>query len=327
MNLSIFSSKLIKMKLHNPNFKSIDKKPIVQSLLVTTALVGAYTLLGSLKILKASPGVNQWQTNVIKIQSYADRQHSNINLALVGSSLTANIPADRLGDRSIDLALNGGCAQTGLAVIIKQTVKPKVLLVEINQTIARKVDKQLIESNYNPILYTVRGYFPGLREEYKPSSQIVLRVEELRHKFKTGNRAIAQQPERPPSTTSGQPNLTGQLLAQAIERNAQPLSAQEKTSLRTEAEYIKSQISEIERGGTQVILFNVPGDHQLEQTIAVKQSQAFMKELFPDRDFDWMPAPPARKWVTGDGVHLIKSDAIIYADFLRDRLKTSMQRG
>jgi hypothetical protein len=48
-----------------------------------------------------------------------------------------------------------------------------------------------------------------------------------------------------------------------------------------------------------------------------------MKELFPVNNFDWLPEPAARKWLTGDGAHLIPSDAKVYANFLKDRLQTS----
>ncbi len=303
------------------NFKSIEH-PIFYSLLTTLALLITYSLLGSIRLLKPSTGVNQWQSNVIRVQNYAHQQHQKSEIILVGSSIAANIPTELIGDKTITLALNGGCAQTGLEAVIRQAVKPKILLVEINNTIVRKVDRQLIESNYNPILYTVHHYLPSFREEYKPSSQLVLRLEELRSKFKQGDRA-AQRPKSDRQGTTEHSNLAGQILTQAIQDNSRSLSAAEKSNLRTEAQYIKSQIAKLERDGTQVILFNAPGDYQLQNTLAVKQTQVLMKELFPEPNFDWIPAPPPRQWVTGDGVHLIKSDAIVYASFLRDHLKIS----
>jgi hypothetical protein len=309
------------MKLPTSNFK-LMAQPIGYSLLTATALLITYSLLGSMRLLKPSTGVNQWQSNIIKIQNYSHQQHLKIDVILVGSSIAANIPAESIGDNNLNLALNGGCSQTGLEAVIRQAVKPKILLVEINNTINRKIDKQIVESNYNPVLYAFHHYLPSFREEYKPSSQLILRLEELRSKLKQGNRLVAQ-PKNEQQLTTNHRNLTGQILAQAIQDNSKPLSAAEKSILSTEAQYIKSQISKIERDGTQVILFNVPGDSQLENTLAVKQSQVLMKDLFPDRSFDWLPAPPSRQWATDDGVHLIKSDAIIYANFVRERLKIS----
>jgi hypothetical protein len=314
MNLSTSNSKLI-------------RTPAIQSLAMTLLLLTGYSLLGSFNILKPSEGLNQWQSNIIRLQKYSYQNHARLNIVLVGSSLTANIPVDLIGEYIINLGLNGGCTQTGLEVAIRQDVKPKILLVEINNTINRKVDRQVIESNYNPVLYNFRRYLPSFREEYKPATQIILRFDELRNNFKKVGKPVEKKIDDEKTehqqSTDGHNSLGDKLISQLIQSNSKPLSSQERSLLKQEAQYIKSQISKIERDGTHVILFNVPGDHRLENTLAVKQSRLLMKELFPANNFDWLPEPPDRQWLTGDGAHLTKSDARVYANFLKDRLQTS----
>jgi hypothetical protein len=292
---------------------------------MTLSLLTGYSLLGSFNLLKSSDGFNQWQNNIVKLQKYAYQHHSKLNVALVGSSIVANIPADLIGEYVVNLGLNGGCTQTGLEAAIRQDVKPKILLVEINNTIDRKVDKQVIESNYNPVLYNFRRYLPAFREEYKPSTQLILRLDELRNKFKQAGNPVEKpiddrKTDRSPSTDKLD-SLGDKLVSQLIQSNSNPLSSQERNLLTQEAQYIRSKISQIERDGTHIILFNVPGDHRLENTLAVKQSRLLMKKLFPPNNFEWLPEPPTRKWLTGDGVHLTKSDARVYANFLKDRLQ------
>jgi hypothetical protein len=314
MNLYIFNSKIV-------------KNPVAQSLFVTLSFLTGYSLLGNFNILKSSEGFNQWQGNIVRLQKYAYDRHSQLNLVVVGSSLTANIPTDLIDKHVVNLGLNGGATQTGLEVAIRQNVKPKFLLVEINNTITRKIDKQVIESNYNPFLYNLRRYIPSFREEYKPSSQTILMLDEFRNKFKKPAKPVEQKINTKQTdsqqSTDERSSLSNTIVSQLIQSNSQPLSAQEKNLLTQEARYIKSQISTIERDGTHVILFNVPGDHRLENTLAVKQSRLLMKELFPVNNFEWLPEPPARKWLTGDGAHLIPADAKVYADFLKDRLQIS----
>lgn len=314
MNLYIFNSKIV-------------KNPVVQSLIVTASFLAGYSLLYNFNILKSSEGFNQWQGNIVRLQRYAYDRHEKLNLVLVGSSLTANIPSDIIDRQTIGLGLNGGATQTGLETVIRQDIKPKILLVEVNNTIDRKIDKQVIESNYNPFLYTLRHHAPIFREEYKPSIQLILMFDNIRNKFKKTpkpaekpidvDRADSQQ------STEEHSSLSDTIVSQLIQSNSQPLSAKEKNLLTQEAEYIKSQITKIKRDGTQVILYNIPGDHRLENTLAVKQSQLLMKELFPASNFEWLPEPPARKWQTRDGAHLIPSDAKVYAIFLKDRLQIS----
>ncbi|WP_310429102.1 hypothetical protein [Chamaesiphon sp. VAR_48_metabat_135_sub] len=318
------------MNLPVLNFKLI-KNPIIHSLLVTLFLSIGYSLLGGLKVLQPSEGVNQWQRNVIRIQRYSYQPYSKLNVVLVGSSLTDNIPTDKIGDYIINLGMSGGCAQTGLEAIIRQDIKPKLLLVELNHTIRIQADKKIIESNYNPVLYPLRRYLPSFREEYKPSVQIILMFHtlskifhELIYQSQVVDRQIKTQKDlgekEDKPLTSEYKKLGDRLISQAIQNNSKLLSEGEKSSLRQESQHIKSQISKIEHDGTQVILFNVPGDYRLKSTLSVKEYRIFMKELFPSNNFDWLPEPPSREWLTGDGVHLVKSDARIYADFLRGRL-------
>lgn len=316
MNLYIFNSKVV-------------KHPVAQSLFITLFFLTGYSLLGNLNILKSSGGFNQWQGNIVRLQKYAYDRHLKLDLVLVGSSLTANIPTDIIGKHVVNLGLNGGATQTGLEVAIRQEVKPKFLLVEINNTITRKIDKQVIESNYNPFLYNLRRYVPSFREEYKPSIQTILMFDELRNKFKKPakpvEKKIAAEKTDSQESTDEHSSLGNTIVSQLIQSNSQPLSAKEKNLLTQEAQYIKLQISKIERDGTHVILYNVPGDHRLENTLAVRQSRLLMKELFPANNFEWLPEPPARQWLTGDGAHLIPSDAKVYADFLKARLPMSVK--
>jgi hypothetical protein len=313
MNLYIFNSKIV-------------KHPVTQSLLVTLSFLTGYSLLGNFNILKSSAGFNQWQGNIVRLQKYAYDRHSKLNVVVVGSSLTANIPTDLIGKHVVNLGLNGGATQTGLETAIRQEVKPKILLVEINNTITRKIDKQVIESNYNPFLYNLRRYIPSFREEYKPSIQTILMLDEFRNKFKKTAKPVEKKidTEKTDVQQSNEHSSLGDtIVSQLIQSNSQPLSVKEKNLLTQEAQHIQSQILKIERDGTHVILFNVPGDHRLENTLAVKQSRLLMKELFPVNNFDWLPEPPTRKWLTGDGAHLIPSEAKVYANFLKDRLQIS----
>jgi hypothetical protein len=313
MNLYIFNSKIV-------------KHPVTQSLLVTLSFLTGYSLLGNFNILKSSAGFNQWQGNIVRLQKYAYDRHSKLNVVVVGSSLTANIPTDLIDKHVVNLGLNGGATQTGLETAIRQEVKPKILLVEINNTITRKIDKQVIESNYNPFLYNLRRYIPSFREEYKPSIQTILMLDEFRNKFKKTAKPVEKKidTEKTDVQQSNEHSSLGDtIVSQLIQSNSQPLSVKEKNLLTQEAQYIQSQILKIERDGTHVILFNVPGDHRLENTLAVKQSRLLMKELFPVNNFDWLPEPPTRKWLTGDGAHLIPSEAKVYANFLKDRLQIS----
>ena len=124
MNLFTSSSNLI-------------RNSVVQSLVVTLSLLTGYSLLGSFNLLKSSDGLNQWQSNIIKLQKYAYQHHSKFNVVLVGSSIAANIPADLIGKYVVNLGLNGGCTQRMFGKYKQAPVEKKLpRIVRLNKILS-----------------------------------------------------------------------------------------------------------------------------------------------------------------------------------------------
>lgn len=196
----------------------------------------------------------------------------------------------------------------------RRQYKPSLVLAEINDTISRKIDADLISSIYDPFFYFVRLYFPVFREEYRPVSILVDSMKGERKKEIKGAKA--------PREEEGMPNT--ELYKRALERivkdRSAPLSEKEKETLRQEAEFIKNQIAHLKKAGVRVVLYDVPGEKEVETTTKEKQVRELLGELFPRDTFEWLPSPPAREWRTSDGVHLIRSHARDYALFLREQL-------
>ena len=86
-----------------------------------------------------------------------------------------------------------------------------------------------------------------------------------------------------------------------------------------EADLMRNKIAEIKKNtGAKVILFDMPRESRVNATLRIKQVQELAKKLFPPDRFEWLPPPKEREWRTNDGVHLIRSDARDFAEFLRD---------
>ncbi|HEY9611974.1 hypothetical protein [Allocoleopsis sp.] len=309
MNLSIFNSKFLKNR-------------ILRSLIAVFSFLSIYQFLIITKLVKPSNGMHQWQNNLIRLQRYAYQDFSNLNLVIVGSSIANNLPASDIGSSVINLAMSGGCAQTGIESVARKSSKPAILLIEINETINRKVDEQAIRSIYNPFLYNLRLYIPMLREEYQPVSTLSPRVFSIVNKIMSLARLV-NKPKTIRSVASGtnrDNQLTKTLINQAIEKYTTPLSEKEKSLFREEAEHIKFQISKLNKDGVRVVLFDIPRDPHLQATVQGKQLKALAKELFPVSNYEWLPEPAPRDWITYDGVHLVTSDAKDYTAFLKNQL-------
>ena len=129
----------------------------------------------------SSNGIQQWDKNFIKIQKYAYINNSKSRVVVVGSSLANNISGYFDADIFTNLAIPGGCSQTGIEAFKRSKLKSSILLVEINGTITRKIDESTIDSIYNPLFYDLRSYFPILRQEYQPVSAGLSTLNSIRH--------------------------------------------------------------------------------------------------------------------------------------------------
>lgn len=309
------------MNLFTFNFK-IFQVNAIRSLIVAFSMLSIYHSLIVTKVIKGSNGINVWQDNFIRLQRYAYQDYSQLNIVIVGSSLTANLPTTDLDYSVINLGMSGSCTQTGMEAVLRKSSKPALLIVEINETINRKIDDRTIDSIYNPFFYTMRLYFPMLKEEYKPVSIVEPMVIHLMKDIIKAS-GFTKKQKVTNSTVKGVNKLTDTLISQAIEKAKNPLSEMEKSLLRQEAESIKIQLAKIKGEGVRVVLYDVPRDPRLQATVKEKQLEALMKELFPANDFEWLPKPPPRYWKTYDGLHLVSSDAKDYVAFLKNQLLTS----
>ncbi|MEG4278466.1 hypothetical protein QUA62_13455 [Microcoleus sp. MON1_C1] len=305
-------------------FVKFQLRPILRPLLIFLFLMSFYQVLVSGGVLPASEGVSLIQNNIVKAQRYVYQDDSDLKMVMVGSSLAANLNIKDIGEGVKSIALGGGASQTGLEIVKRSKSKPPIVLVEINDTIVRKIDTELIDSLYHPIFYWLRQYLPMMREEYRPIS---IFVDYFKNRSKQNQKMTREALDR----LEGR-NLTPELSQKAIQSivdiQSQPLSEQDAENIKKEAEFIKSQLAEInKKSGAKVVLFDIPQESRVNAAIRKKQVQELAKKLFPPERFEWLPPPKEREWRTNDGVHLIRSDARDFAEFLRDKLLSKVAAG
>lgn len=239
-------------------------------------------------------------------------------MVMVGSSLAANLQVKDIGEGVKSIALGGGASQTGLEIVKRSKSKPPIVLVEINDTIVRKIDAEVVDSLYHPIFYWLRQYLPMMREEYRPIS---IFVDSLKSQSKQNTKLMTREALDSLEGRNLTPELSQRAIETTVDIQSQPLSEKDAKSMKLEADLIKKQIVEIKKNsGAKVFLFDIPLESQVNGTIRMKQVRELAKQLFsPDR-FEWLPPPPPQEWRTNDGIHLIRSDARDFAEFLRDKL-------
>jgi hypothetical protein len=238
-------------------------------------------------------------------------------MVIVGSSLAANLNEKHMGEDVKSIAFGAGATKTGLEIIKRSKSKPQSVLVEINDVdFIRKIDAKLVDSLYHPIFYWMRKYLPMLREEYRPVSVFI-------NCFKSRSQQNLERMSREEldSLESGNitPKLSQEAIQTAVENESKPLSEKDAETIKQEADLMRNQIAEIKKNtGAKVVLFDIPRESRVNATLRIKQVQELAKKVFPSDRFEWLPPPKEREWRTNDGIHLIRSDARDFAEFLRD---------
>jgi hypothetical protein len=298
-------------------FAKFQFRSILRPVLVCLFIMTFYQVLVSGGVLPASDGSSLIQNNIVKAQRYVYQNNADIQMVMVGSSLSANLKVKEIGDRVSSIALGGGASQTGLEIIKRSKNKPPIVLVEINDTISRKIDTDFVNSLYNPVFYWLRRYLPMLREEYRPVS---IFIDALKNRSKQDRNLSKEELDRLEARNIT-PELSQKGIQMAVEVESKPLSEKDTEILKKEADAIKSQIAEIKKDGkVRLVLFDIPIESTVDAAIRRKQVRALMRNLFPADSFEWLSPPPPREWLTNDGIHLIRSDARDFAQFLRAKL-------
>lgn len=252
-----------------------------------------------------SPGINQWQENVIQAERYLYNRKA-APLVLVGSSLAANLDLEALDPAAVNLGMAGGCSQTGLAVVRRRRPLPQQVLIEVNETLDRRLDQDFITRLTQPILRPIRQVFSSFRGEYTPLSVVVSWLKGADEPEVTPREAIVASP------------LRQQEIKRLVQENQRPPDAQLTALLDREAQTLRTQIQQLENRGVAVLLFNPPVESVLQDTPRQAAIQAQLRSQLPPDQYHWLP-DAAGDWLTSDGLHLTPQDVTQYMDWLSRR--------
>lgn len=253
-----------------------------------------------------SPGINQWQENIIHAERYLYQQQP-APLVLVGSSLAANLELAELDPEAVNLGMAGGCSQTGLAVLLQRQPLPETVLIEINDTLDRQLDQDFVRQITQPILRPIRQGLSSFRGEYTPLSVMVSWLKG------------SDPPEVvPPDVTKASP-LRQQEIERLTAENQVAPEPEFVTLLDQEVTVIKQQISQLEKAGVEVILFNPPIETELQNTPRQRAVQGELRSQFPDTQYRWLSNAPG-DWLTSDGLHLTLQEVERYTNWLGEQI-------
>lgn len=284
---------------------------------VSVAIFACYQALIFGHAIPASDGNSQWEDNLIRAQDYACGSSTVPSLALVGTSLAANLKADYFGPGTVNLGMAGGSVQTGLALVVRAPHKPRTLLVEMDDKVAAPSDAKTLGAVFGPLGQISCHALPALRVEYRPASVVISTLKRW-----TKRRSGLSDEARDAAEPIDQ-NLRRQLVSQELAAQAVPLSREQEAALQAGAQTVRARASRLQRDGVRVVLFEPPGEAAVQASPRQRQVRLLLHRLFPSGPYQWLPAPSGQDWTTRDGVHLIRRDARRYAAYVQAWLRRS----
>jgi len=298
-------------------FVKFQLRSILRPVLIFMFLMSFYQVLVSGGVLPASEGVTQRQHNIIRAQRYVYRDDSDLKMVIVGSSLAGNLNEKHIGEGVKTIAFGAGSSKTGLEIVKRSKSKPQIVLVEMNDVnFLRKLDSELLDSLYHPIYYWMRQYLRMLREEYRPASVF---INSFKSRLQQNLERMSRKELDSLESRNVTPEISQKVIQTVVDNESKPLSEKDAETMIQEADLMRNQIAEIKKNiGVKVVLFEIPRESRVNATLRMKQVRELAKKLFPPDRFEWLPPPKEREWRTNDGIHLIRSDARDFAEFLRD---------
>ena len=285
-------------------FISSSNNFIFKSLITFLLLSSIYTLW----ILFFNPSVttfqNQWVENYATAQEYIyNNNDKKYNIVIVGSSMANRLIEKKLDDEIYNLSFAGSGVITCLNILIKSDKIPKKVLIESN-IIERRIDKEMIDRLFTPIVWKIKKYIPLLQEKYKPINIFLSYIFEVLGKTKK-------------DTYRPKPN--NEIFEKLLINNIDSNSVSKNFLNNEEINELKKLIKYLQARGVQIIFFRMPVDQKVANTHSYSERAIFLNKQFNGLLF--MPMPVDQNYETSDGIHLTYQGAQKFSTTLNKWIK------
>jgi hypothetical protein len=264
------------------------------------------TLLCALLLMLAYAGLLQaWRprltlapstalTNRLFVENYAyGKPAPNV---LVGSSMSQRISSASLGPAFTNLALSGGSALTGLAILADSPAQPRRVFIEINRS-ADGADEKLLHATFDEPGFTARRHIAALRKSYQPLSLV--------YGLLRGRNREQQESDLNAAQRRG-------LIATTRAQLAVPVPA---GMLAARMEELKTLVAKVRARGIEPVFYEMPIEPGLEDSVQMRQVRNAVHAAFPAAC--WLTLDPPGGAHTNDGLHLQLKDAAAVGAILR----------
>lgn len=229
---------------------------------------------------------SQYKNNISTAQRYL-YDYPKSPIVIVGSSRAANLDILLLQKSDIfNLSFKASGPISGLSLIRKSELKPKIVLVEIN-SILYDVDSLLLEKVMATIPFRLKKVLPSLREEYQPVNVFFNILMNLYNR------------QRPVNV------FDKQRFAKAVTIKKKVYSEHPDSNLLLKRlDKLSMLIEYLSNQGIKPIFFEMPMYSELQDSPRANKIRSAVLTRFPMGKYLWIEGLSVFDKGTSDGVHL-----------------------
>lgn len=258
------------------------------------------------RITHISNSQHIWQENINKAQRFLYSKDSMTSV-IVGSSLSNRLIMDSLPG-IYNLSLQGQNIYDGLAVIFRKKYMPSTVFIEMNIVLGVE-NKTFTRSLFSPVTYTIRKYFPSLRNEYQPVGQLGKIAMNAIEKIQPESKLLKSVP------------VSSEMFEKTINLRIREYSVKPDTVvINARRAALRKYVSKLESRGVTVVFFEMPVNERLSKlSMPCCVRQAFYSTFPPDK-YTYIPMPDCSEYHTRDGEHLSPEEALRYTTYFKSQI-------
>ncbi|MEA2903863.1 MAG: hypothetical protein QOI12_1250 [Alphaproteobacteria bacterium] len=289
------------------------------------AIFAGYNVLLAVVRPQATPSSDLGMRNRVVAERYFDGGVAPA--VIVGSSVGFRLSpdflqADALGPRIYDLALGGGSAASGLAIVLRKDDLPRTVVVETNFGY-RADDPVLLRELVAEPRLTLRRHLPALRLENRPVDLLITSAWSwLRTTIVRPPGAATPAPGAP-----DEPAIAGfaDRLAVTLSQNIS-VPAPLRAEIETGFDQLGERVDALRVRNVRVILMQFPMHPTIAASTLQQYSLGQAQKRFPPERYEWFPVADDASYRTDDGLHLTRPSGHRLATALRRFVEDAQAR-
>ncbi|MBI2809754.1 MAG: hypothetical protein HYX67_02830 [Candidatus Melainabacteria bacterium] len=254
-----------------------------------------------LGLTHAEPGIGRdnYETNLITSENFRYLPKTP-SVLIVGSSKTNFFNYDVLGRDIFHFGYGGGGALTGLEILNKSPVLPKIILVEVGDTLQWPADDHCVKIASDK--FQIGDMLSSLQHRYQPCAQI-----------------LSLFSKHFPRQVPG-PEVRKHLVNVQRQQLSMPVPKDRRLEILSNCDRAKFLMSALKERGARVVAFDAPVETDVANSQYVSEVRTLVNQRFSPTDFETLTNPSA-DWHTRDGTHLMPESGKLYSQWLRKQIE------